>query len=145
MAALIAARDTRRVGDQFPHGPKAHPVLTNTVIYGGSIVCTNAAGFAVPGAVATTLKAVGVAVGTVNNNPGASGAKSVEAMVGEFYFNNATAGDLITQADVGNQCWILDDNTVAKTDGSAARSVAGVITAVDAYGVAVLIGAGLKT
>ena len=50
------------------------------------------------------------------------------------------AGDLIAQADVGADCYIVDDQTVAKTNGTNTRSVAGKIIAVDADGVWVKIG-----
>jgi hypothetical protein len=36
---------------------------------------------------------------------------------------------------IGNDCYIVDDQTVAKTNGTATRSIAGKIRAVDAQGV----------
>ena len=59
---------------------------------------------------------------------------------GTFKYGNSSAGDLIAQADVGADCYIVDDQTVAKTNGSSTRSVAGKIIAVDADGVWVKIG-----
>ena len=50
------------------------------------------------------------------------------------------AADAIVRADVGADCYIVDDQTVAKTNGSNTRSVAGKIIAVDADGVWVKIG-----
>ena len=44
-----------------------------------------------------------------------------------------SAGDAITRADIGNNCYIEDDFTVSKTDNN--QSVAGKIHAVDAEGV----------
>ena len=44
------------------------------------------------------------------------------------------------QADVGADCYIVDDQTVAKTNGTNTRSVAGKIIAVDADGVWVKLG-----
>lgn len=43
--------------------------------------------------------------------------------------------DAIALADIGSDCYIVDDQTVAKTSGSATRSVAGKIFDVDAAGV----------
>ena len=57
-----------------------------------------------------------------------------------FQFANSTAADLITRADIGNTAFIVDDQTVAKTDNSAARKAAGKIIDVDAGGVWVLVG-----
>ena len=45
------------------------------------------------------------------------------------------AGDAIVLSDVGADCYGVDDTTVAKTDGTGTRSVAGVIRDVDAVGV----------
>ena len=37
-------------------------------------------------------------------------------------FANSASGDLITAAEVGSDCYIVDDQTVAKTNGSSTRS-----------------------
>jgi hypothetical protein len=60
---------------------------------------------------------VGRAETTVDNTAGAAGALSLEYQRGLFLFANSTAADLITIADVGKACFIVDDQTVAKTDG----------------------------
>lgn len=130
MAALAAARNTPR---RLP-GEESHPVKAATTIYQGGIVCLDAAGWAVPGAVATTLIAIGVAQETVVNS-GANGDKRADARRGTFRFNNSSSGDLIARAEIGDDCYIVDDQTVAKTDGGATRSKAGKIRDVDAQGV----------
>ncbi|CUH67985.1 hypothetical protein TG4357_03322 [Thalassovita gelatinovora] len=48
---------------------------------------------------------------------------------------NSAAADEITIADIGNKAYAVDDQTVAKTDGTATRSPAGIIDDVDANGV----------
>src|SRR4051812_33216038 len=75
-------------------------VATNVVIYQGGLVCLNASGYTTPGAVATTLIAAGRAEYTVNNNPGANGAKTVKIKRGVFKFKNSSAGDLIAQTEL---------------------------------------------
>ena len=45
------------------------------------------------------------------------------------------SADAITLADVGSDCYIVDDQTVAKTNGTNTRSVAGKVFDVDADGV----------
>ncbi len=131
MAALTADRNTKeRDAKTF-----SFPVKTNTVIYAGSIVVIDATGYAAPGSVATTHKCVGRAAEKVNNNPGADGALQVKVERGCFRFLNSAAGDAIALADVGADCYIVDDQTVAKTNGAATRSVAGKIRDVDANGV----------
>lgn len=129
MAALSAAKNVPHLGDS----PVVHllriPQKTNTVIYAGALVVIDA-GYAAPGRTATGLIAVGRAERTYNNNPGANGAISAEVRRGIFAFENSSAGDLIAQADVGTNCYIVDDQTVAKTNGGATRSIAGRVISV---------------
>lgn len=135
MVALTDARVTpRRDAAVFARG-----VAATKKIFEGSLVCLNATGFATPGAVATTLKADGVALATVDNTGGADGAVTVEVLKGTFRFANSAAGDAIARADIGNNCFVVDDQTVAKTNGTNTRSTAGVIVDVDAQGVWVKI------
>ena len=111
------------------------PVAANTVIFGGSLVAVNASGYLVPGAVATTLTYLGRAEGYVSNNPGANGAKSVNVRRRKMFKWKNYASDLVVQADLGKTCYIYDDETVAKTNGSATRSAAGTVLAIDSDGV----------
>ena len=110
-------------------------VAANVKIFPGALVALTAAGFATPGAVATTLKGVGRAKDLADNTGGAAGAIKVEVEKGVFRFNNSAAGDAITAADIGANCFIVDDETVAKTSGTNTRSVAGTVFDVDARGV----------
>ena len=59
---------------------------------------------------------------------------------GCFCFDNASAGDAITRADIGSACYALDDATVAKGHDSNKRPRAGVVLDVDTCGVWVQIG-----
>lgn len=128
--ALTADRDTpERAGVDF-----SFPVAAATKIYAGALVALNAAGDAVPGATATTLTAVGRADEQVDNT-GAAGDKVVAVRKGVFRFGNSAAGDAITKAEIGADAYIVDDETVAGTDGTGTRSVAGKIVDVDADGV----------
>lgn len=115
-------------------------VAANTKIFAGSLVCRNAAGYAVPGSTATTLKAAGRAEEQVDNSAGSAGDVGVTVKRGIFQFGNSTSTDAITIADIGGTAYVVDDQTVAKTNGSATRSAAGKIRDVDANGVWVEIG-----
>jgi hypothetical protein len=117
------------------------PVAAATKLFTGALVCLNAAGNAVPGAVATTLIARGVCKEQVDNTAGIAGDLRVETMKGVFPFKNSASTDEITRAEIGDLCYIIDDQTVAKTSGSSARSLAGRIVDLDADGVWVDIGA----
>lgn len=140
MTALADSRDTQQLGVLPVPDVISAPIAADTVCYAGALGCLNASGLAVPGSTATTLRAVGRIRKTVNNAGGAASAKTVEFERGVFKFANSTSGDLIAQADVLNNCYIVDDQTVAKTDGSSARSVAGKVIKVDSDGVYVLVG-----
>ena len=114
-------------------------VATNVKIYGGALVAANAAGFGVPGTVATTLTALGRAESFVDNTGGADGAKTVLVRRQKVFKFLNHAADLVVQADFGKTCYIVDDQTVAKTNGGATRSAAGKVLGVEADGVWVYI------
>lgn len=131
MAALTADRRTPyRTAEDFEF-----PVAASTLIYAGALVCINTSNLATKGAVSTALKCVGVAQATADNSAGAASAIRVKVRRGCFRFANSASADAIALADVGADCYIVDDQTVAKTNGSASRSVAGKIRDVDADGV----------
>lgn len=136
MAAATADRNTtERAGDLF-----SDPVKAATKIFAGTIVCLDAAGNAQPGATALGLIVRGRAEEQVDNSAGIAGALSVTSKRGVFPFGNSAAGDLIARADIGDDCYIVDDQTVAKTSAANTRSVAGKIVDVDAAGVWVRLG-----
>jgi len=131
MAALTAERDTpRRSGKDM-----VLPAAASKKFYAGGIGARDASGNATPGATATTILGMGRIKNTVDNSAGSAGDQNVEIEKGVFRFGNSTAGDLITRADIGNDCYIVDDQTVAKTNGTNTRSVAGKVFDVDALGV----------
>lgn len=111
------------------------PVATNTTIYAGSLVVANASGYAAPGSVATTLTYLGRAEEQVVNNPGANGAKSVLVRRRKAFKWLNHGADAVVQADLGKTCYIVDDQTVAKTSGTSTRSAAGTVVGVDSDGV----------
>ena len=135
MAALTTARNTpERTGEVI-----GYPVKGSVKAIQGGIAVLNG-GYAAPGTTATGLVAVGRFEETVDNTAGADGAVSALVKRGTFKFGNSAAGDQIAQADVGADCYIVDDQTVAKTSGTNTRSVAGKVIAVEADGVWVKIG-----
>jgi hypothetical protein len=142
MAALAAARNTKeRYGEVGEY-----PVASNTQCFAGGIAVLNA-GYAAPATVATGLVAIGRFEEEADNRTATTGgtAGTIKARVkkGIFQFGNSASTDLIAQADVGADCYIVDDQTVAKTNGSGLRSRAGIIVAVDTGGVWVQLGLGV--
>lgn len=140
MAAQTKARQTTRAGSEPIPGKLRRKVAANMVCHQGGLA-VNAAGYARPGYVATGLKVFGVFSESADNTGGAAGAIDVGVERGVFGFENSSAGDAIAQADVGNNAYIVDDQTVAKTDGGGTRSIAGVIEGFDGTSVLVRVGA----
>lgn len=118
------------------------PVKGATLIYGGAVVVL-AAGLAEGGLTALSLKVAGVAEDRADNSAGADSDITVKVRRGVFRLANSASGDLIALSDVGSICYLVDDETVAKTSGGSTRSRAGLIVDVDAQGVWVLVGFGL--
>lgn len=129
MAPLTQDRNTPRM-----EGAERSGTLGATQsIFAGSILMRNAAGDLVKGATATGAFGVGVALERLSSTT--AGVTAIRYKPGVHCFANSTAGDLITKADIGAACYIVDDQTVAKTNGSSTRSPAGTVEFVDAKGV----------
>ncbi len=136
MAALTADRATaKRPGDRF-----SFDVAASVTCRGGGIAVLDASGNVKPGVTGTGLICAGAFVDEVNNAAGAAAAVKAEVESGVFRFGNSAAGDAITKAEIGDTCYIVDDQTVAKTDGTGTRSAAGKIVDVDSAGVWVRMG-----
>lgn len=131
MTALAADRNTpTRDGKDF-----VHPVKAAVKIFAGALVALDASGDAAPGSTATGLVAAGRAEEQVDNSAGDDGDLTVRVSKGVFRYANSASGDLITRAEIGDDCYIVDDQTVAKTSATDTRSIAGKIVDVDSLGV----------
>jgi hypothetical protein len=108
MTVLTKDRNTPKKGGNL----FAIPVAASTKIYAGSLVCSNATGYAVPGADTAGLLFRGIAQEFVDNSAGADGEKKV-LVEHPVIVSMSTAG--ITQADIGKPVFIADDQTVAKS------------------------------
>ncbi|MBN9504926.1 MAG: hypothetical protein J0I69_02775 [Altererythrobacter sp.] len=129
--ALSADRNTpRRQGDILSGG-----VAASTKVFAGALVMRNAAGYLTKGAAATGAVGVGRAEEQVDNSAGSAGDAVLRYRPGTFRFKNSGSADAITIAEIGDKCFVVDDETVAKTDGSSSRSPAGIVEDVDAQGV----------
>lgn len=134
---LTADRNTRRAD----RGMIKSVPMSASKVFAGGLVCRNAAGYAVKGSAALNLRAIGRSNEQVDNSAGSAGDLNVRVEEGIFIWKNSTSTDEITFADIGSRCFIVDDETVAKTSGTGTRSPAGRIVDVLADGgVAVLMG-----
>lgn len=132
MATLTTERSTLYIDDsEF----EDVPLLANAIVFQGGIVCLDASGWGTKGAVATTLKAVGIAQYNCDNTGGANGAKYVRVRKGKHVMVNS--GD-VTRANIGAPCYIVDDQTVAMSTGTGTRSIAGNVADATATGVVVV-------
>jgi hypothetical protein len=130
--ALEKERNTPRLGDDIH--PYDFPLDADAIIFKGALVCLDD-GYLVPGSTTTGLKAVGRARESADNTDGDAGDITIAVDSGIFRYNNSADSDLIAQADVGADCYVVDDEKVAKTSATNTRSVAGKIIAVDSHGV----------
>lgn len=118
---LTKSREVRRRGgDRF-----SHPLAAGAKAFKGGLVVLDA-GLARSGFTGTDLTVAGVAENPAHNT-GVDGALLVDCRRdGLFQFEN-DIGDPVTRADINSQCFIVDDETVARTDGGGTRSPAGIL------------------
>lgn len=124
--ALARERNTPQIGDGLI---REIGVKASTKIYAGALV-VNDGGVAAPGRTATGLVALGRAELTADNTSGADNAIRVRIRRGVYGFKNK-ADDAIVAADIGKDCYVVDDETVAKTSATNTRSIAGKVFAID--------------
>ena len=132
MAALTADRDTLELACSISQR-HAQVGADSTQFYKGGIVCLDQAdGKMKKGAVSTTL----VCMGRCEENvlTGTSNTRKINCRSGIYKYGNSASADLIAITDVGKDCYIVDDQTGAKTNGTKTRSKAGKIYDVDADG-----------
>jgi hypothetical protein len=124
--ALNADRNTPRAEGARRVGP----LLAGVAVFGGALVMRNAAGYVTKGQTALGLVGIGVARERKTGGAG-NGDASLVYEPGLWWFKNASAADLITIAELGEMCFAIDDEQVAKTNGTNTRSPAGFVEAVD--------------
>ena len=138
MTALSNDRKTDKIGvEEIPEPVLLQfPVEAATSIYGGAIVCINAAGNAVPASANSALKAVGRCEKQALNlatggSPGATGsAGSITVLVRQgLYTFNINADSSITAASFGANVYASDDNTISLSDAGGTRPYVGFILA----------------
>lgn len=95
----------------------------------GALICFDTGdGKLKPGETSTTLFAVGKCESDID--PANDGTTSVTVRSGVFGYENSASADLIANDDVGKVCFVVDDGTVALTNGTNTRSAAGIIHSV---------------
>jgi hypothetical protein len=112
-----------------PHyGKIAKPMkipATAAALVREGVMVSEVSGLGLETVTATTHNVIGVSRKRCDNSGGAAAAKFIEYDEGDFVFENSSAADALANADIGNNVYAVDNNTVAKTDGTGTRSVAG--------------------
>ena len=121
MVAAAAARDAQLEELTI----RNYPVDGGSIIYAGTLVCENAAGFAIPASDTDGLSGVlGVALETRDNVGGSDGDTSVPVRSGVLADVVATS---ITAAMRGQMMFVVDDQTVDNSAGSTNKIPAGIL------------------
>lgn len=128
--ALAADRNTPMMDGELLSLP-----LAASKVYAGSIAAVNASGYVTKGAASTTLKYIGRFEEQVDNSAGNAGDKSIRVRRGQAFKWKNSGTSAIVQADLGNICYIEDDQTVSKTDQAGTLSPAGVVVGVESDGI----------
>lgn len=150
MSALTASRATISKGaNKVLFDATDVQLKANVVIYNGALIVLTG-GYGKPAVAGAGLLCAGWAELAPNVNSVTAGSTDganiltlstnlIRVRAGVGLFNNSTSTDLIAQANVGQICYLVDDNTVALTSNGSARSVAGIIMEVSSAGVFVSI------
>ena len=137
MTALTGSKPIKtRTGDQLGVG-----LLANAKVHAGAIAVLTSTGVARAAIAATGLKCIGYFDDAYDNTGGADNAVVASVRRKDVLLCvNSTSTDAITAADINNVCYLVDDQTVAKTNGTNTRSAAGRVVDVSAEGVWVALG-----
>ncbi len=118
-------------------GDRNFPMAANTCCWENTMVAVSVpGGLAHSAPFAATDKILGAARKRYDNRNGLANAISaeIESDWVRPYFNSA-GGDAITLGDIGKDCYAVDDQTLALTDGGGTRPRAGKIHNVTELGV----------
>lgn len=147
MAALTKARNTLRMGpgDVVLGSIDAPLKAAATVWQGGMVALELSSGFYVPATATLGLMVVGRFNSEHSVTPSltagaANGSATARVEQGIFRYNNSSSTDAITVTELGDICYVVDDNTVARTDAAGTRPAAGRVMGVDSAGVYVQLG-----
>jgi Ca2+-binding RTX toxin-like protein len=151
--ALTSDILTTRYGSQINHQPIEYPVgkgSAGQTLYRGSIAAlsggtTVTAGYlkniATPAAtdiVVGVITGYGPSCGLADSGPGviapntSNGVVTANVATGTFYMLGGTGADSLSVTNVGTSVYLVNENTVGATSGSASRPVAGLLVQVPA-------------
>lgn len=110
----------------------ADPVAASQTLYVGALAMLNATGDLVRAGATAAFIMRGV---VAKQSLSAAAGTIVETVHNVLVrLKNSASTDEITRAEIGDNCYVVDDQTVAKTSDTNARPVAGKIVQIDASG-----------
>jgi hypothetical protein len=132
MTALAADRDTLEKASGWSQRVGEVGASSTQFYKGGIVVLDQADGLVKKGSTGTGL----IALGRCEENvlTGSGNTRRINARTGIYKYGNSASADLIAADDIGKDCYIVDDQTVALTSNSSARSRAGKVFGVDSDG-----------
>lgn len=134
MSAATTPRNTDRLVASSPLW-RSFPVAADQVAeYGWLAMIDQTTGMCVVGGSGAGYIGAGRFAGPIDSTGKAAGETVVDVDFGVFYWNNSGGGDAIGVGDFGKACYVVDNQTVALTDASGTRSVAGIVYEVRADG-----------
>jgi hypothetical protein len=138
MAFLDADRDTKE--RQSPNA-EYHHVLgkDSTQYYKGQLVAIDLDDGKLAGATAGDLTLMVLGRCEENVLTGTSNTRRIKVKSGRFYYASGADAEAITVAKRGQDCYVIDDQTVGLSGNNGANARAGKIYDVDSYGVCVEI------
>jgi len=127
MTALASSRLSR----PFKFSGIELPGANETVFQGGRACVDTSTGLVVKGTASTTLIPIGVFTESQTTPVGGTVHITLDREIVARWYANSSSTDAITSAQLLQNCFAVDDQTVAKTNGSNTRSVAGRVWRVD--------------
>jgi hypothetical protein len=127
---MTALTQERLVEERLTPRDRVFGLKAGVTVYLGAIV-VQTGGFARNGITAAGLTTVGIAEETATGGA-ADGDVKIRTKRGTFKFVNAAGADAVLASHVGQDCYVLDDQTVTIT--ATGRSVAGKVYQLDADG-----------
>lgn len=127
MTALAAKRGVRTY--KFKSIELAGKV--EQVYQGGRACFDTSTGLVAKAFASTTLVPIGTYVEDQNTASGQKVLINLDKEVVGIWYANSASTDTIVAATIGSDCYLVDDQTVAKTSNSSARSIAGRVWAID--------------
>jgi hypothetical protein len=126
MAALTSGRRNDRYGHHALPDLLAIPLKGGIKVYKGAMMAITAAGILTNASADVTLKVVGSSEHDYDTTGLSDGDLVGQVRRGAFHYKNSAAGDAIAQAEYLKTVYVVDNQTVAKTDGTGTRPAAGI-------------------